>query len=174
MPISCPQCHAKMPDDVAFCPGCGLRMWVPGREVNKPATVPREPRTPDVTTPAETVPLPSAPVSPRDKLTATVAYLTFLPAIVFVLVEPFKRNRFIRFHSFQSIFLTVATILVAVALRILYSFLTLIPVAGYLLAWLAMAVALLGWVILWLVLLVKALQGQTFQVPVIGSFAEKA
>jgi uncharacterized membrane protein len=61
-----------------------------------------------------------------------------------------------------------------VALRILYSFLALIPVAGYLLAWLTMAVALLGWITLWLVLLVKALQGQTFHALVIGSLAEKA
>jgi uncharacterized membrane protein len=163
-----------MPEDVAFCPGCGLRMWVPGREVSKPATSPREASTPEVAAFAENAVAPSAPVPRRDKLTAAVAYLTFLPAVFFVLVEPFKRNRFVRFHSFQSIFLAVATILVAVALRILYSFLALIPVAGYLLAWLTMAVALLGWITLWLVLLVKALQGQTFHALVIGSLAEKA
>jgi len=103
-----------------------------------------------------------------------LAYITFIPAIVFVLIEPIKRNRFVRFHSFQSIFLAVATILAAVAMRILYSLLVLIPVLGYLLAWLASAVALLGWVILWLVLLVKAMQGETFRLPWIGSLAEKA
>jgi uncharacterized membrane protein len=32
----------------------------------------------------------------------------------------------------------------------------------------------LGWVILWLVLLVKALQGETFRLPWIGNLAEKA
>ena len=65
-------------------------------------------------------------------------------------------------------------LVIAIAMRILYSILTLIPVAGYLLAWLAVAVGVLGWGILWLVLLVKALQGETFRLPVIGSFAEKA
>jgi uncharacterized membrane protein len=35
-------------------------------------------------------------------------------------------------------------------------------------------VTLLGLVILWLVLLVKALQGQTFKLPFIGNLAEKA
>ena len=105
---------------------------------------------------------------------AALAYVTFIPAIVFVLIEPFKRNRFIRFHSFQSIFLTLATILIAIALRILFSVLVLIPLLGHLLAWLVIPVALLGWGILWLVLLVKALQGETFKLPLIGSLAEKA
>jgi uncharacterized membrane protein len=58
-------------------------------------------------------------------------------------------------------------------MRLLYSLLSLIPVLGYLLAWLASAVLLLGWVILWSVLLVKALQGETFKLPWIGSLAEK-
>ena len=102
------------------------------------------------------------------------AHITFIPAVIFVLIEPFKRDRFIRFHSFQSIFLAVATIVIAIALRILYSILTLVPVVGYLMAWLAVAVAVLGWGILWLVLLVKALQGQSIRLPVIGSLAEKA
>jgi uncharacterized membrane protein len=59
-------------------------------------------------------------------------------------------------------------------MRILYSLLALIPVLGFLLAWLATGVTLLGLVILWLVLLVKALQGQTFKLPFIGNLAEKA
>jgi uncharacterized membrane protein len=149
-------------------------MWIPGRDVHKPAPSPREARTPDVDMSAEAAPAPGVPVPSPDKLTAALAYVTFLPAILFVLVEPFKRNRFVRFHSFQSIYFAVATIPVAIALRILYSVLTLIPVLGFLLAWLCMAVALLGWGILWLVLLVKALQGQTFRLPGIGSLADKA
>jgi len=109
-----------------------------------------------------------------DNLIAASAYVAVVPAIVFVLVEPFKRNRFVRFHSFQSIFLAGATILIAIAMRILYSLLALIPALGFLLAWLATGVTLLGLVILWLVLLVKALQGQTFKLPFIGNLAEKA
>jgi uncharacterized membrane protein len=172
MPITCPQCHAEMPDNVAFCPGCGRRMWVPGQDAKKPAASPPVIRTPAV--PLVSVTAASVPSQLKDNLIGALAYITFIPAVVFLLIEPFKRNRFIRFHSFQSIYLTVATIAIGIALRILYSIVTLIPVAGYLLAWLALAVAVLGWGILWLVLLVKALQGQTFRLPLIGSLAEKA
>jgi uncharacterized membrane protein len=147
-------------------------MWVPGQDAKGPAASPPVIRTPAV--PPVAVTAASVPSQFKDNLVAALAYITFIPAVVLVLIEPFKRNRFIRFHSFQSIFLTVATIVIAIALRILYSILTLVPVVGYLMAWLAVAVAVLGWGILWLVLLVKALQGQSFRLPVIGSLAEKA
>jgi uncharacterized membrane protein len=161
-----------MPDNVSFCPGCGRRMWVPGQAAAKPAPSPPAPRTPAVNMPA--TPAATIPTRPKDNLIAALAYVTFIPAVVFILVDPFKRNRFIRFHSFQSIFLALATILIAIALRILFSVLVLIPLLGHLLAWLVIPVALLGWGILWLVLLVKALQGETFKLPLIGSLAEKA
>ena len=173
MPIICPQCQAEMPDNVAFCPGCGRRMWVPGQEASKPAPQPPA-RLPAVSAPAATTSVATISSQPKDNLIAASAYITFLPASVFVLIEPFKRNRFIRFHAYQSIFLTVATILIAIAIRILYSALTVIPVVGYLLAWLVIPVALLGWGILWVVLVVKALQGETFKLPLIGNLAERA
>jgi uncharacterized membrane protein len=144
-------------------------MWVPGQAAAKTATKPPAPSTPV----APTAPA-SIPTRPKDNLIAALAYVTFIPAVVFVLIEPFKRNRFIRFHSFQSIFLALTTIVIAIALRILFSVLVLIPFLGHLLAWLVIPVALLGWGILWLVLLVKALQGDTFKLPFIGSLAEKA
>jgi uncharacterized membrane protein len=161
-----------MPDNVAFCPGCGRRMWVPGRETTKPVPSPPIARTPAAHIPVSK-PAARTTIRPKDNLIAAAAYITFIPAIFFVLIEPFKRNRFIRFHSFQSIFLALATIVGAIAMRFLYSLLALIPVLGYLLAWLTTAVALLGWIILWLVLVVKALQGESFKLPWIGPLAEK-
>ncbi len=159
-----------MPDNVVFCPGCGRRTWVPGRQVqptiNRPA-----PRT--MNPPAASLSAVGTSVHRNDKLLAALSYITCIPAIFFVLVEPFKRNRFIRFHSFQSIFLAVAAVVVAIAMRILYSLFALIPRVGYLLAWLTSAVLLFGWFILWLVLLIKALQGETFKLPWIGNLAEK-
>jgi len=124
---------------------------------------------------APPAPAASAVASLRreDTFLAALAYVTCIPAIFFVLVGPFKRNRFVRFHSFQSILLAGATIVAAIAMRILYSIFVLIPVVGFLLAWLASAVLLLGWGILWLVLLVKALQGETFKLPWLGNLAGK-
>jgi uncharacterized membrane protein len=109
-----------------------------------------------------------------DNVAAALAYLTPLPAILFLRVKPFKRNHFVRFHSFQSIFLTLAGLAVAMVVRVLFWLLSLIPRVGYLLASLVVLLVVLAWVILWLVIVVKAFQHELFKLPVIGNLAEGA
>ena len=148
MPITCPQCHASMPEIAAFCPGCGRRM------ITAPAAIGRTGWL-------------------KENVAGAVAYLTFIPAIFFLLVMPFKRNHFVRFHAFQSIFFAIAAIGIAIVLRVLFALLAFVPWVGYLLAWLTVLLVSLAWGILWLVVIVKALQGEWFKVPVIGGLAEK-
>ncbi len=89
-------------------------------------------------------------------ITAAFAYVTFIPAIVFLSLERFRHDRFIRFHSFQSIFLTVGTLVLGGLLRILFAYLIPIP---FMIAILIAVIIFLGCFFLWLVLVVKALQG---------------
>jgi uncharacterized membrane protein len=148
MPISCPQCSAEMPDEAAFCPGCGRRMIaVPGAVANTGLL--------------------------KENIAGALAYATFIPAIVFLRVMPFKRNHFVRFHAFQSIFMVLAGILIAIGLRVVFAALTVIPMLGYMLAWLVVLLTALAGVILWLVVMVKAAQGEMFKLPIIGELAEK-
>jgi uncharacterized membrane protein len=109
----------------------------------------------------------------NENVAGALAYATILPAIVFLRVMPFRRNHFVRFHSFQSIFFALAAVVVGIAMRALFSILGLIPWLGYLLAWLAVLLVSLAWGILWLVVVVKALQGELFKLPVIGDLAER-
>ena len=44
-----------------------------------------------------------------------IAYLTFIPAIIFLIVAPYNKNSYVRFHSWQSIFLGVAAIVIEIA-----------------------------------------------------------
>jgi len=97
-----------------------------------------------------------------------LAYVTFIPAIIFLVTEPYNKSRFIRFHSFQSIFLFVAVVIIQVAL----SFLTVVPFLILVTAPLHMLVAL-GALIVWIILLLKANQGQMYKLPLIGDLAEK-
>jgi len=109
----------------------------------------------------------------KENVAGALAYVTFIPAVIFLRVKPYSQNHFVRFHSFQSIFFLVAGVVSAAAMRLIFSLFSLIPRFGYLLASLAVLVVVLGWVILWLVSMVKALQGELFKLPVIGGFAEK-
>jgi uncharacterized membrane protein len=85
--------------------------------------------------------------------------------IVFLVLEPYKSDRKIRFDAFQSIFLWVAFIVMRIMIGIvvgisyslwfLYSLLALVELAATVL------------------LAIKAFQGEKFVVPVIGPIAEK-
>jgi uncharacterized membrane protein len=114
---------------------------------------------------------PSGTASPggmTDNVAGLLAYVTIIPAILFLVIEPYNKNRFVRFHSFQSIFFNVAWI----ALWIAMSFVGMIPILGWatMLIWPLVG---LGGLIIWIVLLLKANQGQMFKLPVIGDMAEK-
>lgn len=86
--------------------------------------------------------------------------LGFITGIVFLVLE--KDNKFVRFHAFQSIF-------VSVALFIINTVLAIIPIIGWILQPL---VGLLG-LVLWVFLLYKAYSGEKFKLPFIGDLAEK-
>ena len=127
----CSGCGAALDDSANFCPQCG-----------RPCGAPR---------------VSSRAIS--DNVAGALAYFLF-PAIVFLLVEPYRNNRFVRFHCFQSIAFAIVSMIPRMALYL--------PVAGLFL-WPMLELALF---ILWVVLLVKAFQGQKFKLPLVGEWAE--
>jgi uncharacterized membrane protein len=137
-----------MPDAAAYCPGCGRAM----RPVERAqGTVGGLPET----------------------LAGAMAYCTIIPAIVFLLVEPYSKNRFVRFHSLQCLGVCLVTLVVGAMLRVAGFVLFFIPVLGHLLVWLLSMVVTLALLVVWVVLIVKALQGEMFKLPVVGDFAER-
>src|SRR5271169_1620340 len=101
MSISCPQCASSMPDTAAYCPGCGRAMSLGERAQGTVGALP------------ETV-------------AGAIAYF-FLPAIVFLLVEPYSKNRFVRFHSFQCLGLFLVGVVLGATLRVLGFMLFFVP-----------------------------------------------
>ena|SRR5579862_6609686 len=143
---SCPHCAAQMPATAAFCPGCGRSMQTEARAQGKVGPLP-------------------------EPVAGALAYVTFIPAIVFLVLDPYKKNPFVRFHSFQCLSLWGAGILIAIALKLAGLLLFIIPVLGPLLVVLVDTVVGLGAVVIWLVLVVKAFQGHMFKLPLLGDFA---
>ena len=119
-------------------------------------------------------PMPDAlpPVASQAGLSETaaggLAYVTIIPAIVFLIVAPYNRNSYIRFHSWQSIFLAVAWIVVEVGIMMFRR----IPFIGWTMWFLGPLVGL-AFFLLWLIVMIQAFSGKRFKVPVIGDFAEK-
>src|SRR5579863_9268285 len=73
-----------------------------------------------------------------DNVAGMLAYVTFIPAIIFLVTPPYNQSRFIRFHSYQSIFLFVAVVGIQIALSVL----TVVPFLIFITAPLHMLVAL--------------------------------
>ncbi len=146
MPRFCTQCGSSVDDSAAFCPKCGKAVaGVPaggGAAVVAPAT---------------------ATGGLADNVAGALAYVTIIPAIVFLVIEPYNKNRFVRFHSFQSIFFCIAWVILH----------KIMVIALPLLLWTLWGIVDLAVFVLWILLVVKAYQGQMWKLPVIGDFAEK-
>ena len=107
-----------------------------------------------------------------ENIAGALAYLTFIPAIIWLVREPYNKNHFIRFHSAQCLLLWVVGAMVAVGLRLSGLLLFHVPVLGPLFIVLLWGMVLLAVFLIWVVLIVKALQGEMFMLPVLGNFAE--
>jgi len=83
--------------------------------------------------------------------------------IIFLVLEPYNKNKLIRFHAFQSIFLGVAVMVVWWALRIVLPW-------G---VWRLMGLVDLLFFLLWIYMLLQTYQGKKVVLPVIGDLAAK-
>ena len=97
-----------------------------------------------------------------DNAAGGLAYITIIPAIIFLIVPPYNKSPNVRFHSWQSIFLGIAAFAVQIVLSV-------IPVIG----WILIPFVLIGFLVLWIIVLLKALKGQRYKLPFIGDLAEK-
>jgi uncharacterized membrane protein len=111
----CNMCGAQIADGATVCAACS------GRSAEGNAPVPVNTNS-----------------GLADNVAGMLAYVTFIPAIIFLVTPPYNKSRFIRFHSFQSIFFAVAVFAIQVAL----TFLTVVPFLVLLTAPLHMLVAL--------------------------------
>jgi uncharacterized membrane protein len=109
-----------------------------------------------------------------DNMAAALCYLLgVLTGILFLVLEPYNRNRMIRFHAFQSIFLWIAAVALFIALSILGFVLLAIPFIGALISLLLHLGLGLGLFIVWIMLMYKAYNNERWVLPIIGPLAEK-
>ena len=65
---------------------------------------------------------PSGPATDlTDNVAGALAYIPIAGPIIFLLIEPYNRNKAIRFHAFQGLFLLAATIAVSIVMSVIAS-----------------------------------------------------
>ena len=111
----------------------------------------------------------SNPTGLSDNAASGIAYITLIPAIVFLVIEPFKNSSYVRFHAWQSIFFFVAWAVIDILIGIVQS---IVPSAVFLTLTVLQLVGLAIFVV-WIYLFVSAFNGKRVKLPIIGDMAEK-
>lgn len=148
----CAQCGAD--GEGNFCPACGAPR----------ATTSAAPSSaPGYSAPS------SAPAQLDDNIVNALCYLIWpLTGVLFLVLEPYNRNREIRFHAFQSIL----TFCALFAGFMLLTFMAYLPIINLLMLLLSPLYGAAG-IVLWIVLMYKAYNKEHWVLPVIGELAEK-
>lgn len=96
----------------------------------------------------------------EQNIAGALAYIPIV-AIIWLVLEPYNKNPFIRFHSFQSLALAVASIALSILLAVTIIGLVLMPFVG------------LGSFVVAVICAVKAFGNDKLLLPVIGPWSAK-
>ena len=190
----CPQCGAQVQG--AFCMRCGATIggaaqppqqqppqqaWQPPQQQQAPPQqqqwgqqqqgYPQQPPQQQWGQPA-----PAASEGGLDEnVAAALCYaLGLLSGVAFLVIEPFNKNKTIRFHAFQSIFFAIGYFVFWIILSIFSAILR--SLLNYTLWFIPNLLSLgvgLAFFGFWLFLMYKAYNREMFKIPVIGDIAEK-
>jgi len=155
----CAGCGSAITQGSGFCAGCGKPVATvsQGEVAAAPAVI---------SSPA------ASGLTPN--LAGALAYiLGLITGVLFLVLEPYKRDPFVRFHAMQSVLYSAAVIVFSIAWRIMVSILSDIN------PWLALAtfpirlLISLGFFGLWLFVMYQAHSGREYRIPFIGALAAK-
>lgn len=105
---------------------------------------------------------------------ALTYFAGLITGIIFLLMDPFKNDRFVRFHAYQSIFFNVAWIGFWIVWIIAGMVLGAVTKGLFFIIELPVNLLLMvGGFCLWAYLMYSAYQKKTFKLPVIGALAAK-
>ncbi len=165
---ACSKCGSSVPEGVKFCSACG-------------APVDQTPSAPQAPPPAPVLVAP-APTAAAGGISANVAaMLTYLPfcliglacAILFgFILDPYKKDRFIRFHAWQSLALHGAFVVFWIGWT-MFAFVLTAVARGFAMITFPVGMLIgLAAFILMIFLMIKAYGNQLFKLPLIGDWAE--
>jgi uncharacterized membrane protein len=157
----CAKCGAMLTEGSAFCGSCGSQVA---------AATQAAASGPQVVT---TNPLVSSSGLTSNIAGALAYILGLITGIVFLVLEPYRRDQFVRFHAMQSILFCVAAFIFSIAWSIVVRI--LISISGWTVVVLTPIglVISLGFFLFWLFLMYQAYSRREYHIPIIGAIAAK-
>jgi uncharacterized membrane protein len=160
----CAKCGAQLTAGSGFCAACGAA--VSGQSVATPSGA--------AAAPAQT---PAGTASPgmTNNVAACLSYLFgWVTGLIFLVIEPYKNDKFVRFNAFQSIFLSIGVFAIWIGALILSTILGFITHGlGFFIMGPLMMIVWLGVVVAAVICMIKAYGNQQFKLPIIGDMAAK-
>jgi uncharacterized membrane protein len=152
----CAKCGAQLNAGSGFCAACGTAVSGQSVTTSGAATAPAQ----------SSAGAPSAGMT--DNVAAALSYI-WIVGLIFLLIEPYNKNRVVRFHAFQSVFYGVAWMILWFGMHIVFA---IMPFLGLLILPIYALIGLGGFVY-WLFLAFKAYNNEQYKIPVIGEIAAK-
>lgn len=170
--MQCPACHNEVDPQSTFCNHCGAPITAAAAGPGAAAGYTSVPSGYTAQTTYAAAPPAAGSGGLSANAASAIAYLTIIPAIIFLVLEPYNRIALVRFHAWQSIGLTVAAIVLQIVIAICEVALHFIPGVFLIFSLVHLAVGL-GLLLIWILAILKASRGEWYKLPLIGDFAEK-
>jgi uncharacterized membrane protein len=148
----CAKCGTSLSDGAGFCNNCGAPSAGPAPQS------------------ASFTPQPAGLSS---NIVGALTYLGLLiTGIIFLAVAPYNKDPFVRFHAFQSIFLSLAYIVFSIVWGAIFG-MFFVAGLGFLWSLIGLIASLVraAFVLLWLFMMFKAYNNERFSLPIIGPLA---
>lgn len=159
----CTKCGGELAEGSAFCGSCGAPASIQLVAASGPTAAAQ----------ATAMVAPGTPLSMN--LAALLSYvLGPITGVIFLVLDPYKTNRFVRFHAMQSILFSVACLILAIVWTIGVD--VLVSIAGYWVLTIDVPLHLLvglGIFLLWLYVMYQAYSQRDYRIPWIGEIAAK-
>lgn len=152
----CGNCGAAVPQNFAFCGSCGKATGATshGAEAAGEGAVER--------------------LNLATNVAGALAYaLGFVTGILFLVLEPYKNDRFVRFHAMQSILFSAGVVAFSIAWTILWGLLFDVSSSLALVVSPLRLLVSLGIFAFWVFLMYQAYNRREYRIPYLGDIAAK-
>ncbi len=103
----------------------------------------------------------SGPASDTSKLLAVFGYLTGIVALIAILIEPYKDEKFVKHHAVQALGLSVVMIVASIV--------NVIPILGQI-VWVILSIVVTVFAIMGAI---KAWNGELYEIPVVYNLVKQ-
>ena len=108
--------------------------------------------------------------NPQSRIIAALSYLLFfVTGLIFLFLEPYDKDEYVRFHARQSIVFSAA---IVAAWIIISVFVAVLPGAVGRLLWGLWHLILFLLALFWVFLMFKAYQGERYRIPQLADWAD--